>query len=118
MQTLKGKWFMWYAKLSVSRDRARCIAAYGGKCSCCGEIRDSFLQIDHMNNDGNVHRRVSEVRRKGIFKWLILYDFPAGFQILCANCNHSKRVLHGICEHELDKPLYIEGLLVPVDGEE
>lgn len=108
----------WGAKLTMSSQRSACIKAYGSTCNCCGESKDSFLQIDHIDDDGNIHRQTEDVKRMGLFKWLIRWNFPTGFQILCANCNHSKRVMHGICEHELDKPLYIEGLLVPVDGEE
>src|SRR6266852_8334175 len=37
--------------------RKRVLAAYGGKCVCCGETEDSFLSIDHIDGDGNKHRR-------------------------------------------------------------
>lgn len=112
MRNLKS---MWSAKIHLSSLRSTCIERYGGKYNCCGESKDSFLQIDHINNDGYLHRESPEVKRLGLFRWLIKNGFPSGFQILCANCNSSKRILHGFCEHELDKPLDIEGLLVPVD---
>lgn len=39
------------------RLRAEVIAAYGGRCACCGEATPEFLSIDHVNNDGAQHRR-------------------------------------------------------------
>jgi hypothetical protein len=33
------------------------IAAYGGRCACCGEFERDFLTLDHVNNDGAEHRR-------------------------------------------------------------
>src|SRR6266567_4357200 len=32
--------------------RREVLAAYGGKCVCCGESHPEFLAIDHVNNDG------------------------------------------------------------------
>ncbi len=32
-------------------------AHYGQRCACCGETEPAFLAIDHVNNDGNVHRK-------------------------------------------------------------
>ena len=36
--------------------RQTVIAAYGGKCACCGIDDWHFLSIDHINNDGAKHR--------------------------------------------------------------
>ena len=37
--------------------RAEFIAAYGGKCACCGEAEPKFLELDHVFGGGEVHRR-------------------------------------------------------------
>jgi len=78
------------------------LKSYGGKCVCCGETEPTFLAIDHINGNGNAHRR--ELRKAGstFNTWLIKNDFPDAFQILCHNCNMSKRLLGGICAHHLN----------------
>lgn len=91
-------------KLSVSNYisykelRDTVISHYGGKCICCGETIKSFLQIDHVNNDGNISRKVHG-RGARFYKWIIRNNFPETLQILCANCNTSKRINNGVCEH-------------------
>jgi hypothetical protein len=37
--------------------RAELIAAYGGRCACCGESESIFLDLDHVNNDGKEDRQ-------------------------------------------------------------
>lgn len=68
-------------------------------CSCCGEINPDFLTIDHINNDGAKHRR--EINRSGggspFYNWLIINEFPEGFQTLCANCQLGKVRNFGKC---------------------
>lgn len=70
--------------------RIATIEHYGGKCSECGESRPLRLAIDHMNNDGNTHRKEINKYGSGFFKWLVDNDFPEGFQVLCHNCNIEK----------------------------
>lgn len=71
----------------------------GGKCACCDEKEIMFLSIDHINNDGNVHRK--EIGRN-IIAWFqqISPDIPEGFQLLCRNCNWGKHINKGICPHQ------------------
>src|SRR3990167_2513529 len=38
--------------------RLAVIFHYGGRCACCGELEPKFLAIDHINNDGAVHRKI------------------------------------------------------------
>ena len=89
-----------------ARFKAAVLAAYGGKCACCGETNPVFLCIDHINNDGAAHRREigqgkAKVGSGGVIhEWLCKHNFPDGFQILCANCNQAKQTL-GICPHQL-----------------
>lgn len=78
------------------RFRHAALEHYGGRCACCGETNPSFLAIDHINNDGAAHRRIvgSEVAR-----WLRKAGYPAGFQVLCHNCNMAKQ-FYGSCPHQ------------------
>jgi hypothetical protein len=75
------------------------VDAYGGKCECCGESMVEFLTIDHINNDGALHRRkVGKGRR--IYKDLIALGFPKdNYRLLCFNCNIA-RGFYGYCPHK------------------
>lgn len=81
------------------------IAAYGGKCTCCGEHRPDFLTIEHKNNDGKAHR-VALIGRNdgGTTKILIAArnaGYPDIYTVLCFNCNIA-RSLFGKCPHETE----------------
>jgi len=97
---------------SGERLRNMVFEAYGGfTCACCGETCKSMLTIDHINEDGNEHRKqLGEGKsyatgRSGLGDYLYrdLRDrnFPDGFQVLCYNCNISKHRL-GRCEHAIE----------------
>lgn len=75
---------------------------YGGYvCACCGERERKFLTLDHVNNDGNAHRKATG-RNAGVFtyQWIVQNNFPPGFQILCMNCNFGKSLNGGVCPHQ------------------
>lgn len=73
--------------------------AYGGyECKCCGETMEAFLSLDHVNNDGNEHRKIMD--RRKLYKWLMRQGYPDGFQVLCMNCNFGKARNGGICPHK------------------
>lgn len=79
--------------------RDRVFEAYGGpRCACCGETTREFLQIDHIGNDGKIHRKFQKSAR-AIYNWLHKRGFPPGFQVLCANCNLAKG-RYGYCPHQ------------------
>ena len=74
------------------------LSHYGKVCKCCGEKRNEFLSIDHVNNDGKEHRK--EVGNQlNLYRWIIKNQFPDTLQILCFNCNLSKG-FYGYCPHE------------------
>lgn len=78
--------------------------AYGGKCNCCGESERLFLQLDHLNNNGNTHRLIiGGVRNasQAVYRHLVRSNFPPGYQILCANCNIGKHLNKGTCPHKV-----------------
>lgn len=66
------------------------LSRYGKYCNQCEEKREECLTIDHINNDGNTHRK--ELGGINIYPWLIRNNFPSGFQVLCWNCNLSKSI--------------------------
>lgn len=77
--------------------KQQAMEAYGGQCACCGESELAFLCIDHINNDGNEHRR--QIKARTIYGWLRKNNYPDGFQVLCWNCNAGKHINGGICPH-------------------
>jgi hypothetical protein len=73
--------------------------AYGGPvCSCCGEAREDFLCLDHIEGDGAEHRKTVNTGEP-LYRWLKDNDYPYGFQVLCHNCNMGKSINGGICPH-------------------
>ena len=68
------------------------------KCACCGEHCLRLLTIDHINNDGNSHRK-SDKGARYLISWLSKNNFPAGFQVLCFSCNWGK-YWYGVCPHK------------------
>lgn len=107
-QTCVEKRNEWYqgsttqAKDTVRRNENReaSVKHYGGKCTCCGEDGQYFLAIDHIDGDGNTHRKKINKYGSGFFKWLVDNDFPEGFQVLCHNCNMGKYLNGGVCPHQ------------------
>lgn len=99
----------------------RVFSHYGGyECACCHETMIECLQIDHVNNDGASHRlSIGGPSMTGdrFYRWLIDNQFPAGFQVLCANCNLGKLRNKGICPHRITPQLpqaEIDLLIEPV----
>ncbi len=86
-------------RTSLRKLKLAAYAAYGGfRCACCGETEEAFLSLDHIANDGAEHRR--EVSHQKIYKWMARNGYPAGFQVLCMNCNFGKARNGGICPHQ------------------
>ena len=67
-------------------------------CACCGESEPLFLTIDHIDGNGNLHRRL--VGKADMWRWLVNNKFPPGFQLLCFNCNAGKYRNGGTCPHQ------------------
>lgn len=77
------------------RYRRELLAAYGGKCACCDEDWEPYLELDHVNGDGALHRQTvphvwSDLRKRGYPK--------DGYQLLCANC-HAAKTKNKPCKH-------------------
>ena len=92
------------AKRAAARDYGRrlklaAIAAYGDRCACCSESRHEFLAIDHIGGGGNKHRKEIGVSPgHGFYRWLKRQKYPAGFRVLCHNCNVALGMF-GYCPH-------------------
>jgi len=84
-------------KTAVKLRKKEVLAAYGGSCVCCGEGNQEFLTIDHIAGDGAAHRRTLTCR---LYTWLKKNNYPAGFRVLCMNCNFSLGCF-GYCPHGL-----------------
>lgn len=81
--------------------RMKVLIHYGGdqpKCACCGETIIGFLTVDHIENNGAIHRRKLG-KGRSIIDWIITHRYPKGFQILCYNCNCGRGHNNGICPH-------------------
>ena len=79
--------------------RQEVMAAYGGRCTCCGVEGWQFLTIDHVDGDGTEHAAALKNQGGAIYRWLRARGYPQeGFQILCWNCNQAKYAF-GICPH-------------------
>lgn len=105
-QEFKRLGLMNHSQRTQRRLKVTVLVAYGGKrpkCACCGESMIEFLSIDHINGDGNNHRR--SIRRKGtgFYHWLRRNRFPKGFRVLCHNCNQAIGFM-GYCPHKRKSP--------------
>lgn len=103
----RENWNEWRAKNAdrvnaAGRETARrvredVISAYGGKCSCCGEHRDEFLALDHVNGDGAKERK--EANGSNLYYRVRRENYPDRYRILCHNCNFSL-FRYGYCPHQ------------------
>jgi hypothetical protein len=76
----------------VRNTRQQVILHYGDKCKCCEESNIHFLELDHVQNDGNLLRKGNPEHAKRLWLWLKKHNYPIGYQILCANCNIEKSI--------------------------
>lgn len=77
--------------------RQQVLDGYGRKCACCGETREQFLALDHVNGGGNKKMKAKGTREH--YFDAIKRNFPSDYRILCHNCNFS--IGHyGFCPHE------------------
>jgi hypothetical protein len=67
------------------------------RCACCGELNVLFLTIDHIDNGGNKHRK--EIGAGNLYRWL-RDERPAGYRVLCFNCNCGRAINNGVCPHK------------------
>ena len=71
------------------------------RCMCdgCSETKIEFMSIDHINQDGYIHRRKEHISSGGhTYLWIKKNGYPPGFRVLCYNCNLALGFL-GYCPH-------------------
>lgn len=81
--------------------RLEALHAYGGsvpQCACCGEGQLLFLALDHIEGGGRQQRL--KTGGGGFYSWLRRHGYPAGFRVLCHNCNMGRQINGGICPHQ------------------
>lgn len=96
-----------YSRAYNRRLRQEALDRYGRWCRCCGEAHEEFLAIDHVEGNGNNHRRqIGSTGGMNMYLWLKRNGYPAGFRTLCHNCNLAIG-FYGYCPHRggvLPKP--------------
>lgn len=69
------------------------VAAYGGKCAHCGINDQVVLDIDHIDNNGSIHRKQG-IHGWQLYRLLKRQGWPKdNYQLLCKNCNWRKEIL-------------------------
>ena len=97
--TEHGRQYRASLKLSTFRQYSKEIP----ECACCGENNIEFLSMDHVDGNGAEHRRNTGCGTGDVmYRWLRRHGYPAGFQVLCFNCNQAKGRL-GQCPHQSKK---------------
>src|SRR5258707_13270164 len=79
------------------RLKRQVIAAYGGKCQCCGESEFHFLSIDHKKSGGRKHKYYG----RSLYRWLRRNGWPKKLvRLLWHHCNHGRFLNGGRCPHQ------------------
>lgn len=91
------------AKRGRQRLKLQVFEAYGGcRCSCCGETEIVFLTLEHTDGGGRRHRKQMGGGDK-VYAHLRRTGFPAGYEVLCWNCNAGRHFNGGVCPHKRDQ---------------
>lgn len=69
------------------------------ECQCCAEKQLEFLTLDHINNDGHLHRKDIGSGGSKLYRWAKKNGYPPVLQVLCYNCNMAK-AKYGYCPHQ------------------
>jgi predicted restriction endonuclease len=94
-----------YARQYAVKFRQQVLKMYGGKCACCGEAHQEFLQIDHIDGTGADHRKSGCGVGHRFYRWLVKNGCPRdNYRLLCSNCNWA-RGRYGYCPHEQENSL-------------
>ena len=80
------------ANSRYKRLRKAVLDLFGRKCRECGFDDIRALQIDHVQNDGALERKVFGRGGSRTFLRKVLKDTDGRYQLLCANCNAIKQL--------------------------
>jgi hypothetical protein len=92
VSTLKGKTRAYTAKLRLEVFTHYCGGPPRCQCPGCNTTYIEFLQLDHVTGNGAMHRKENNLGTGGarLWRWVRANGYPAGFQVLCRNCNGAK----------------------------
>lgn len=82
-----------YSKDRTKRIKEEVFSHYEYKCQWpdgCDVTDSDMLQIDHIQSDGAIDRQRGLIGGK-LYRYLIKYNFPKGYRLLCANHNWKHR---------------------------
>jgi hypothetical protein len=102
------------SKLRRQRQKLKAFALLGGHCQgpeCDvpgGNTDPRVLQFDHVNGQGNKHRRES-----GQHALLAVLRGETGFQLLCANCNWRKKISE---DETVGDRIYVRSIAEKIEG--
>ncbi len=117
LEYYRSKSRLWNKK-SVARIRNEAYEHYGHSCAICGESREEFISIDHINNDGKEHRtKVGSRSTYSVLADLKRLGWPQGtIQFLCLNCNIRKQIIRQKKEKTSPSRLIHDGILQKYGG--
>jgi hypothetical protein len=73
--------------------KEQALDAYGGRvCVGCDETDFCCLSIDHIAQDGHLHREEQGGCGTAFYLWLKRNKYPDGFRVLCMNCQFRARM--------------------------
>ena len=106
----KAAWYMRTREHQLTRMRqwrravhASAIHRLGTRCACCGEQHVTMLEIDHVKGGGHAETKSFNGNNFRIYQKIRDGQHaPGEYQVLCANCNHSKHRNGGTCEHRTE----------------
>ena len=79
------------AKKHRNKLRDEAFSVYGKSCVVCGVSEREFLAFDHINNDGNAHRKKNPGGSYTVLSDLKKRGWPPEVQVMCHNCNTKKQ---------------------------
>lgn len=87
------------------RTKIKLLSLYGDHCNYCGEKDPLVLCVDHINNNGKLDR-MQFGTSTAFYRHLLKIKPRKDIQILCLNCNESKRIQNNHHNHHI----HVEGL--------
>ena len=77
------------ASLAINRRlKLEVFSMYGGACALCAENDIDALTLDHISQEGSLHRKQNNIGTGSeTWRWVRKHNYPPEFRVLCFNCN-------------------------------